>query len=143
MTEIEPTDSSTGRRRFLVRAIVASQATIGAAVALVFGATTLSPSFLRRQETWLRAADLESLPENQPVSVTLRVTRHDGYTQVVYRTIVHLVRVGERCGPRLSDCVVARQHIRIPGRIGLPCLPARKDAGRMRKDQCVAFRLYS
>ncbi len=106
MTEIEPTDSSTGRRRFFVRAIVAIQATIGAAVAFVFGATTLSPSFLRRQDTWLRAADRE------------------------------------RCGPSLSDCVVARQHIRIPARIGLPFLAARKDAGRMRKDQCVAFRLH-
>lgn len=62
MTEIEPTDSSTGRRRFFVRAIVAFQATIGAAVAFVFGATTLLPSFLRRQDTWLRAADLKSLP---------------------------------------------------------------------------------
>jgi hypothetical protein len=46
MTEIEPTDSSTGRPRFLVHAIVALQATIGAAVALVLGATTLSPSLL-------------------------------------------------------------------------------------------------
>jgi hypothetical protein len=107
MTEIEPTDSSTGRRRFLVPAIVAMQATVGAAVAFVLGATTLSPSFLRRQDTWLRAADLESLP-----------------------------------GP--CDYVVPRQHIRMPGRIGLPFLAAPKDAGRMRsKDQCVAFRLHS
>ena len=141
MTEIEPTDSSTGRRRFLVRAIVAIQATIGAAVAFVFGATTLSPSFLRRQDTWLRAADLESLPENQPVPVTSRDTRHDGYSQVVYRTIVYLVRAGKRCRPSLSDCVVARQHSRTPARIGLPFLAARKDAGRMRKDQCVALHL--
>jgi Rieske Fe-S protein len=94
--EIEPTDSSTGRRKFLVRAIVAIQATIGTAVAFVFGATTLSPSFLRRQDTWLRAADLDSLTENQPVPVTLRVTRHDGYSQVVDRTVVYLVRTGEQ-----------------------------------------------
>jgi hypothetical protein len=87
MTDIEPTDSSTGRHRFFVRAIVASQATIGAAVAFVFGAPTLSPSFLRRQNTWPRAASL-------------------------------------------FDCVVARQHIRIPARIGLPFLAARKDAGK-------------
>ena len=56
MTEFEPTDSSTGRLGFLARAIVASQATIGAAVAFGFGATTLSPNFLRFQDTWLRAA---------------------------------------------------------------------------------------
>jgi hypothetical protein len=86
---IEPTDSSTGRRRFLGRAIVSCQATLGAAAAFVFGATTRSPTF-----------------------------------------------------PQLPDCVVARQHIRVPVRIGLPFLGARKDAGRMRKDQCVAFRLH-
>lgn len=96
MTEFEPTDSSTGRRKFLVDAIVAGQAIIGVAVAFVFGDTALSPSFLRRQDTWLRAA----------------------------------------------DCVVARQHIRVPARIGLPFLAAWKDAGRMRKDQWVAFRLH-
>ena len=111
MTEIEPTDSSTGRRSLLVRAIVASQATIGAAVAFPFGATTLSPSLLRRQDPWLRGRSR--------------------------------IAVGERWDSSLPDCVVARQHIRIPARIGLPFLAAGKDAGRMRKDQCVAFRLHS
>ena len=106
MTEIEPTDSSTGRPRLFVCA------------AFVVGATTLSPGFLRRQDPW----------------------HHDRSSRFVYRTIVYLVGVGERCRPSLSDCVVARQHIRIPARIGLPFLAARKDAGRMRKDQCVAFR---
>jgi hypothetical protein len=105
MTEIEPTDSSTGRPKLFVRAIAARQAMIGAAV-------------------------------------SSRVTCHDGSSQVVYRTIVYQGRVRERCGPSLSDCVVARQHIRIPARIGLPFLAAWKDAGSMRKDQCVAFRLH-
>ena len=96
MTENHSTSSSTGRRSFLVRAIVAVQAAIGASVAFVVGATTLAPSFFRRDDTWLQAAELDSLPENQPVPVTLRVTRSDGYSQVVDRTVVYLVRTSER-----------------------------------------------
>ncbi len=72
MTDIEPADGAVGRRNFLVRAIVAIQATIGATLAFVLGATTLAPSFTRREPFWLHAAELESLPENQPVPVTLR-----------------------------------------------------------------------
>jgi menaquinol-cytochrome c reductase iron-sulfur subunit len=96
MTEMQTTGSSLPRRSFLVRAIVAIQATIGATVAFVLGATTLAPSFSRREETWLRAGDLDALPDNQPVPVTLRVSRSDGYSQVVDRTVVYLVRTGEQ-----------------------------------------------
>ena len=95
MTESEPTASPMGRRNFLVRAIVAIQATMAATVAFILGATTLAPSFSRRDETWLQAAALDSLTENQPMPVTLRVTRSDGYSQVVDRTVVYLVRTGE------------------------------------------------
>jgi hypothetical protein len=49
MTEIDSTDSSTGRRRLFVCAIVASQATIGTAVAFVLGDPTLSPSIPWRE----------------------------------------------------------------------------------------------
>lgn len=96
MTEIQSTDSTLDRRSFLVRAIAAIHATIGATVAFIFGATTLSPSFSGREDTWLRAADLDGLPVNLPVPVTLRVTRSDGYSQVVDRTVVYLVRTGEQ-----------------------------------------------
>jgi Rieske Fe-S protein len=85
-----------GRRNFLVRAIIAIQGTIAATVAFIFGSTTLAPSFSGREETWLRAADLDALPENQPVPVTLRVTRSDGYSQVVDRTVVYLVRTDDQ-----------------------------------------------
>jgi menaquinol-cytochrome c reductase iron-sulfur subunit len=95
MTETNSTASSMGRRNFLVRAITAIHATIGATVAFIVGSTTLAPSFSRRDETWLRAAPLETLAENTPVPVTLRVTRSDGYSQVVDRTVVYLVRTGE------------------------------------------------
>jgi Rieske Fe-S protein len=96
MTKIEPSVSSPGRRSFLVRVIVAIQATIGSTVAFILGATTLAPSFSRRDGTWLQAAELDALPDNQPVPVTLRVTRSDGYSQVVDRTIVYLVRTGDQ-----------------------------------------------
>ena len=95
MTHTQPPDGSIGRRNFFVRAIVAVQATIGATLAFVVGGTTLAPSFTRRDAAWLPAADLETLPENQPVPVTLRITRQDGYSQVVDRTVVYLVRTGE------------------------------------------------
>jgi menaquinol-cytochrome c reductase iron-sulfur subunit len=96
MTETQPTDHSMGRRNFLVRAIVAIHATIGAVLAFILGSTTLAPSFSARDETWLRAIDLDALPENQPVPVTLRVSRSDGYSQVVDRTVVYLVRTGDQ-----------------------------------------------
>lgn len=95
MTENHPTATSIGRRNFLVRAITAIHATMAATVAFILGATTLAPSFTRRDESWLQAAALDALPENQPVPVTLRVTRSDGYSQVVDRTVVYLVRTGE------------------------------------------------
>ena len=96
MTDNLPTAPSMGRRNFVVRAIVAIQATIGATLAFILGATTLTPSFTRREPAWLRAAALDALPEDQPVAVTLRVTRQDGYSQVVDRTVVYLVRTGEQ-----------------------------------------------
>jgi Rieske Fe-S protein len=95
MTDNSTATAPMGRRHFVVRAIVAIQATLGAALAFIFGATTLAPSFSRRDEAWLHAAELDSLPDNQPVPVTLRVTRQDGYSQVVDRTVVYLVRTGE------------------------------------------------
>jgi quinol---cytochrome c reductase iron-sulfur subunit, bacillus type len=96
MTDLQTPDGLIGRRNFFVRAIVAVQATIGATVAFIVGATTLAPSFSRRDPAWLHAAELDALPENQPVPVTLRVTRQDGYSQVVDRTVVYLVRTGEQ-----------------------------------------------
>jgi Rieske Fe-S protein len=96
MTDTQNPDGSIGRRSFFVRTILAVQATIGATLAFIVGSTTLAPSFSRRDAVWLHAAELDALPENQPVPVTLRVTRQDGYSQVVDRTVVYLVRTGEQ-----------------------------------------------
>ena len=96
MTDTERKPESLGRRSFVVRAIVAIHAVIGATLAFIVGGTTLAPSFTRRDTSWLRAATLDSLPENQPVAVTLRVMRQDGYSQVVDRKLVYVVRTGEQ-----------------------------------------------
>lgn len=92
----QQTPDSLGRRNFMVRTIIALQATMGAALAFILGSTTLAPSFSRRDATWLRAAELDALLENQPMPVTLRITRQDGYSQVVDRTVVYLVRTGDQ-----------------------------------------------
>jgi menaquinol-cytochrome c reductase iron-sulfur subunit len=105
MTEFKDTPQEVGRRSFLVRAIVAIQATMGATVAFVFGGATLAPSFERREGTWLRAASSADLMSGgEPVAVTLRVTRQDGFTQVVDRTLVYLVRDGDQVRALSSTC---------------------------------------
>jgi menaquinol-cytochrome c reductase iron-sulfur subunit len=95
MTDGQARLQDEGRRTFLARAIVAIHAAMGATLAFIVGATTLTPSFARRTDTWLRAAPLDSLPDDHPLAVTLRVTRQDGYSQVVDRTVVYLVRTGD------------------------------------------------
>lgn len=80
------------RRRFLVRAIVIAQAAIGGALAYVFGSVILGPSFSEQAPTWLAAATLGDLKDGWPTPVTLRMTRQDGYRQVVERRVVYLSR---------------------------------------------------
>jgi Rieske Fe-S protein len=86
---------SPDRRHFLVRAIAAVQAAIGATLTFILGGAILSPSFQQRSELWLRAALLDALPDDEPLPVTLRVARHDGLTQVIDRTVVYLVKTGD------------------------------------------------
>jgi Rieske Fe-S protein len=94
MSEQVP-DRALGRRRFLVRAIAAIHTAIGATIAFILGGAVLAPAFTRRTDAWLRAAALDSLPDDEPLPVTLRVTRQDGFTHVVDRTVVYLVKTGE------------------------------------------------
>ena len=81
-----------GRRRFLARIITTIQTTIGGTLGVILGGTIISPGLARRQETWLPAGSLGTLPVNEPTPVTIRVARQDGYTQVVERRIVFLVK---------------------------------------------------
>jgi Rieske Fe-S protein len=96
MTDVNSTPEDIGRRSFVARAIIAIQAALAGTVAFIVGGTVLAPSFLRRDASWLRAGSIEALPDNQPVAVTLRVNRQDGYAQVVDRTLVYLVKTGEQ-----------------------------------------------
>jgi Rieske Fe-S protein len=84
-----------GRRRFLSGIITAIQATIGGTLAVILGGSVLAPSFARRREGWLPAGLLSDLPENEPIPVTVRVARDDGYAQIVEREVVFLVRTGD------------------------------------------------
>jgi len=96
MLEQVPDRGAIGRRGFLARAIVAIHGVIGATVAFILGGAVLAPAFTRREDRWLRAAALDAVVDNQPLAVTLRVTRQDGFTQVVDRTVVYLVKTGEQ-----------------------------------------------
>lgn len=84
----------TGRRRFLSGAITTIQAAIGATLAFVLGGAVLSPAFGNRRTSWWPAAALDDLPDNEPTPIAIRVTREDGYSQVVDRQVVFLVKTG-------------------------------------------------
>lgn len=95
MSEHVPGRDALGRRGFLVRSIAAIHAGIAATMAFLLGGAVLAPAFTRRTDSWLRAAALDALPDGEPLAVTLRVTRQDGFTHVVDRTVVYLVRTGD------------------------------------------------
>jgi menaquinol-cytochrome c reductase iron-sulfur subunit len=82
----------TGRRRFLAGMIAAIQGAIAATLAFVLGGAVVSPAFGKRRSTWWPAAPLDDLPDNEPTPIAIRVTREDGYSQVVERQVVFLVK---------------------------------------------------
>ena len=84
-----------GRRRFLARVITTIHAAIAASLGVILGGTVLSPLFGKQEENWLPAGTLASLPEHDPLPVTLRVAREDGYNQIIERRSIFLVRTGE------------------------------------------------
>jgi menaquinol-cytochrome c reductase iron-sulfur subunit len=83
-----------GRRRFLARTIAVIQGAIGATLAFLLGGAVMSPAFGRKRSTWWPAAALDDLPDNEPTPIAIRVTREDGYSQVVERQVVFLVKTG-------------------------------------------------
>lgn len=92
------------RRRFLSRAIAAIQATVAATLAFILGGAAVSPAFGRRESTWWPAAPLDDLADDEPTPVTIRVTREDGYSQVVDRQVLFLVKTGEQVKALSSTC---------------------------------------
>ena len=81
-----------GRRRFFSRMIGAIQTFIGGSLGVVLGGAIVSPGLAGREENWLSAGALSALPVDTPTAVTVRVAREDGYTQVVSREVVFLVK---------------------------------------------------
>ena len=97
-----PTDS--GRRRFLAAAIIAIQGAIGAAVAFIVGGAAAAPAFGARRTAWWPAAAIDDLTDDEPMPVSIRVTREDGYSQVVERQVVFLVKSGAEITALSSTC---------------------------------------
>jgi len=113
-----------GRRHFFVRLIQGTYALIGATLAFVVGGAIVAPSFGRRQVTWLHAGDLEHLHDGVPLSVTLRVARPDGPSEVVDRKMVYLVKSGGEVKALDSTCTHLGCRTRFNEESGLiecPC----------------------
>src|SRR5262245_62826677 len=88
----ETVDTLTGRRRFLARTVNTIQGVLAGTLGVVLGGAVVSPGLARREERWLPAGPVNDLIPNQPTPVMLRITRQDGYAQVVDRRTVFLVR---------------------------------------------------
>jgi quinol---cytochrome c reductase iron-sulfur subunit, bacillus type len=95
--------SDAGRRRFLSGVIATIQGALGATLAFLLAGATAAPSFGTRRTNWWPAAPLDDLPEGEPIPVTIRVTREDGYNQVVDRQVVFLVKAGDTQVTALSS----------------------------------------
>jgi menaquinol-cytochrome c reductase iron-sulfur subunit len=104
MNDHQPNPTSLGRRSFFVRIIGAIHAAMGATLAFILGGAVLAPAFRRRDESWLHAATLDAVRENEPLAVTLRIARQDGYSQVIDRKVVYLVRQGNEVRAMGSTC---------------------------------------
>ena len=87
----EHSDSSLARRSFLVRIIQAVHGTMGATLAFVLGRAVLAPAFTRREPLWLHAGSADRF-SSEPVTVTLRVARPDGASEVVDRRVIYVVK---------------------------------------------------
>jgi Rieske Fe-S protein len=96
------TPLSQDRRRFLARTIKSIQGVIGGTVTFMVGGAISAP-FRRHEDNWLAAATLAELIPGQPTPVMLRVTRDDGYTQVVDRRVVFLVKTSDTQVTALSS----------------------------------------
>jgi len=90
----EPVATITGRRCFLARIVNTIQGVLAGMLGLVLGGAVVSPSLGRREEQWLPAGAVNDLIPNQPTPVMLRITRQDGYAQVVERRTIFLLRTG-------------------------------------------------
>jgi len=94
-----------GRRQFFVRLIQAIHGAMGATLAVVVGRAIGGPAAQAEGgERWLPAAEFPRLEEGRPTTVTLRVVRRDGMTDVVDRRVVYLLRSGDGVRALDSTC---------------------------------------
>jgi menaquinol-cytochrome c reductase iron-sulfur subunit len=98
----ESTDPS--RRRFLGGVIVTIQTIIGATLGVVLGGSILSPGLARRRENWLAAGSVGDLVDGVPTPVTISIAREDGYSQVIDRHVVFLVKNDDQITALSSTC---------------------------------------
>jgi len=91
--EVEPHPEDPSRRRLLSRVIIGLQGLIAAGVAFVAGGAIAAPAFSTRTSSWWPAGTaLDDLVEGEPTPVTISRSRQDGYTRVVDRQVVFLVK---------------------------------------------------
>lgn len=94
-----------GRRNFFVRVIQAVHGAMGATLAVIVGRAMGGPAAQAGgSEHWLPAADISRLEDGRPTTVTLRVVRRDGMTDVVDRRVVYLLRQGDAVRALDSTC---------------------------------------
>jgi menaquinol-cytochrome c reductase iron-sulfur subunit len=123
MTQTDSSPDRPERRRFLGGVIATIQTIIGATLGVILGGSIVSPGLAGRRENWLTAGSLADLIDNEPTPVTVRVAREDGYSQVVDRQVVFLVRSGDAVTALSSTCThlgcrvswsVESQELRCP-----------------------------
>jgi succinate dehydrogenase / fumarate reductase iron-sulfur subunit len=124
MCTTTPSIASTERRTVLVRLIATLQLIIGGVLTFVLGGAAIGPALARRGPTWLRAANLDAVHDGELLPVTLRVARQDGYTTIVDRKAIYLVRNGTEISAISSTCThlgCRTSYDRASGRIVCPC----------------------
>ena len=102
--ETHTPNADSGRRRFLATAVAALQGAIGATLAFILGGAVASPAFGTRRTSWWPAGAVDDLSDDEPTPVAIRVTREDGYSQVVERQVVFLVKSGAQITALSSTC---------------------------------------
>lgn len=80
------------RRRWLRGVIGILAGAISTIVGVVAGGAVLAPGFAKRRESWVPAARLRDLCDDEPTAVTVRVAREDGYYEDVDQQVVFLIK---------------------------------------------------
>jgi menaquinol-cytochrome c reductase iron-sulfur subunit len=82
MDSKHPNTSSSSRRSFFARVIVAAAGLIGISLAVPLSGYVASPALKRRERRWLDAGLVGDLPVDEPTQRDLIMTVTDGYMEV-------------------------------------------------------------